>query len=162
MSRKAKAVIQKSHKSRRKYWVTPSSAYTAHSFAGSTTLCFIHMLRCTHSFAHWLTHSKARGKVITSSCSEPCSVGQINQNPDESTGPLTFRLLVCSHRPLVRSLAHSLTRGKMNNWMAIFSVFFMFWTTVPRWHDVVSFHINMETFGHFVDCFGVDFPAKTG
>ena len=39
-----------------------------------------------------------------------------------------LRSLVC--KPAYFVIAHSLARGTVNDWMAIFSVFFLFWTTV--------------------------------
>ena len=59
-------VVQNSHESRRKYWAT-FLAVLIRSHCSLIRLLqtarFTHALHCAHSFAHSLTHSRARGKV---------------------------------------------------------------------------------------------------
>ena len=57
-----RTIVQNNQKSRRKYWALRSSIRSfAHTRTAHTSLlrsaCFTRKLRCTHSFAHLLTHS---------------------------------------------------------------------------------------------------------
>ena len=54
------------------------------------------------------------------------TVGQINQKQVQVLGHLLVHLLVCSLAHSLAQFAHSLACGKLNDWMAIFSVFFLY------------------------------------
>ena len=99
------------------------------------------------SIAEWAAWKPCRPERPRSTDISGTLWSRITKNPDESTqplarpfprslAPLTRALAppcsLCSHTPLrsfVRShahFAHSLARGKVNDWMAIFSVFFFY------------------------------------
>ena len=104
-----------------------------------------------------------------------CTVGQINQKPRQKywatrssiclfactthsfACSALLALLTCSVA-LTCSLAHSLALGTVNNSMAIYSVFFLFWPIV-RWRFDSDGHIWLLT---AASCFGPLYSASEG